>query len=102
MKRKHFIALFCLLVLCIQVLPVRQIGALLSNNQINEELPHNDDSGKDGLSKFDPLKSDPFISHSPYTIPVSLFGTQEYFHFAISLPACHSGEIHTPPPNYAA
>ena len=38
MQLKKAIALFCLIVVCLQVLPVKQIGAVLFNNQITEEI----------------------------------------------------------------
>ena len=82
MKSKHFIALFFLLVLCIQVLPIKQIGAMLSGNQANEEVPHSPEDCKGDAAKFEFSKYDPFLVHdNTYTHPF-LTGVQQYIHFA--------------------
>lgn len=99
MKKKHFIALFCLLVLCIQVLPVRQIGAMLSGNQVNEEVPHSLETGKGGLTKLDFSKGDPFLLQDATFGHLFIGALKIYIHFATCLPACHAGEIPTPPPD---
>jgi len=101
MKRKHFIALFCLLVLCIQVLPVRQIGAMLSGSQLTEEVSHSLQTGKDGLGKLDFAKGDPFLLLDTTFGHLFITASEQHIHFAIVLPAYHAGEIPTPPPNSA-
>ncbi|MBN9296558.1 MAG: hypothetical protein J0I41_06075 [Filimonas sp.] len=78
------------------MLPLRQIGSLLSSNQLQEELPHSIDSAKC------PAKSFPYtdvILESFATSATTLADASEYFHFASVLPPSHVGEIHTPPPN---
>lgn len=100
MKWKQVIAIICLLVLGTQVLPVKQLGALLSSNTMTEEIPHGLDDGKD-ISKAEFAKSNMVM---PPGIAVSSFLnniSREYFHFAVTLPSFHAGDIHTPPPNAA-
>lgn len=100
MKWKQVIAIICLLVLGTQVLPVKQLGALLSSNTMTEEIPHGLDDGKD-IGKGDFAKSNMVI---PSSIGVSTFlnnVSKEYFHFAVTLPDFHAGDIQTPPPNAA-
>ena len=92
---KKIVALICLVVLSVQVLPVEQIGDLLGSNTMNEELPHNSFT-----EKADDLK---FENTSCYISSVLLFcslaQSEAYIHFASSIPDNHQGEIHTPPPN---
>ena len=97
MRIKRIIAFVCLLVLATQALPVKQIGAVLFGNQINEEVPHSVDTGKDCGKVL--CKIDPFITAQPaddcFITPANI----DYAHFASLLPLNHAGEIHTPPPN---
>ncbi len=95
--RKKIITLFCLLVLSMQMLPLRQIGSLLSSNQLTEELPHSM-CGK-SVVKFEPGTMDPFETMDAVLENFRGFNKLDFVHFASELPACHSGEIHTPPPN---
>lgn len=100
MKWKNVIAIFCLLVLSTQMLPVKQLGALLSSNTVNEELPHALDDGKD-TGKID-LAKDNIIPPSQMALPGLIANiNREYIHFSVSLPKHHAGDIQTPPPNPA-
>ena len=40
MKGKKFIAIILMLVFCIPLVPVSQVGGLLSSNQLQEEISH--------------------------------------------------------------
>jgi len=96
MKFKKIIALLCIVVLSTQMLPVKAIGAVLFGNQINEEIPHSLDAGKDAPCKL-LLKDDLFFSVAGnHLISGSV---REYVHFASLLPSNHAGEVQTPPPN---
>jgi hypothetical protein len=97
MKLKKIIALVCLLVLATQMLPVKEIGSMLFGNQINEELPHSLDIGKETPGKLI-FKSDSFINQPAENIFLAS-NISEYVHFASLLPHNHAAEIHTPPPN---
>ncbi len=82
------------------MLPVKQLGALLSSNTVNEELPHGLDDGKD-ISKSDLAKNNIIL---PSEVALAGFisnTTREYIHFSVSLPKHHAGDIQTPPPNAA-
>lgn len=96
--KRNFCTVFLLLVLAIQILPIRQMGCLLFSNQFTEELPHSVNPDKSCLHKID-LKSD-YLSASPET-PVSAFINFSYRHqgFADAIPHNFTGDIHVPPPN---
>jgi len=96
---KKIFSILCLLVLSIQVLPLRQVGSLLSSNQMTEELPHNCSIEKAVDLKFEPVKHDYFEGCNAL---LSYLEEENYIHFASSLPENHEGEIQTPPPNYCA
>lgn len=98
MMRRKFITLFCLLVLSVQMLPVRQMGALLSSNQLTEELPHAD-SGKSSVLKYEPTMHDPMDGAGLLQTHLLATIAFRFSHFASVLPAIHAGDIHTPPPN---
>lgn len=100
MKLKKVITLFCLLVLSTQVLPLRQIGSILSSNQMTEELPH-DAIGK-GIAKFDPNSCDPFLAINFVMENISNSSKLQFIHFDTDLHSRHAGEIHVPPPNVMA
>ncbi|RXK83815.1 hypothetical protein [Filimonas effusa] len=98
MSLKGLISLVLLLVLSIQVLPIRQIGSLLCKNQFTEELPHSPCEVKSPVIKFEPSISDNFASAG---MEATLLAAQTtwFVHMASVLPLIHAGEIHTPPPN---
>lgn len=100
MMRKKFITLFCLLVLSVQMLPVRQIGALLSSNQLTEELPHSDDA-KSSVLKYEPTIHDPMLGAGLLQTHLLATIAFRFSRFASALPSVHAGDIHTPPPNMA-
>ena len=50
---KKLISIICLFALSIQALPLRDIGRILFNQQINEELPHSCTTAKDSDIKFE-------------------------------------------------
>ena len=97
MTPKKIIALFCLIVLCIQVVPLRQIGAMLFNNQITEEIAHASDCGKK-LSEEKELHS--YFPSVFNVLSKTLSGTNNqsiYGH--VRLVKLHVAEVPTPPPN---
>lgn len=99
MTSKSFISLVLLLILGIQVLPIKQIGSLLCSNQLTEELPHSACEVKSPVVKFEPSISDNF-STSGMEAGFLAAQTIWFVHMASVLPLIHAGEIHTPPPNY--
>jgi hypothetical protein len=98
MKLKKSIALFCMIVLCIQALPVKQMGAMLFNNQFNEEIAHAGDS--DAKKQTAENESDHYLpAYLNYVAQeepgTNNHSTQTYFPLA----QLHFAEVPTPPPN---
>ena len=97
MKLKKALTLFCFLVLMFQLLPVWQLGKLLFQNSLTEELPH-DNCTPDCKDHF-PFKKVFTFSHYQSNFFVTEKGIPQYIHLADALPLHVAGEIHTPPPN---
>lgn len=95
---KKLISIICLFALSIQVLPLRDIGRILFNQQINEELPHSCTTAKDSDIKFDSDK----IECWPGNLQEGLLSTvtESFIRFSTLLPKNYHGEIHNPPPNF--
>lgn len=96
--KKKICPLFLLLVLAIQILPIRQMGRLLFSNQFTEEVPHSLDIEKDCCKKA-LLKSD-YLSTPSFTL-CSAFIDFSYGHpdFTDAIPQNYTDDIHVPPPN---
>ncbi len=90
-------AVLLLIVLGSQSLPVRQIGRFLFNSPFSEELPHDIDSVKDDCCKCAVPPVHPYDGSAPGLESNASIGA--YIHYAAALPANHSGDIQTPPPN---
>jgi hypothetical protein len=82
-----------------QMLPVKQIGKVLANNQWTEELPHDtDEAGKDPSVKF----NHPFLHPSAYEAAISFASDSKalaYIHLSEQIPSNHSTEVVSPPPD---
>jgi hypothetical protein len=101
MLKLKVISFFLCLLLTMQMLPVQQIGRMLSSNQWTEELPHSTDdgSGKEDLSL-----------QKLFLPPSSLTGTSirvetkalAYIHFSSQIPSNHSTDVVSPPPDILA
>ena len=101
MIKLKIIALFLILLMTLQMLPIAQIGQMLSTNQWTEELPHNanDHSGKAegnlGSTFFPP----------EFNYNIALIAEQKalaYLHSSDQIPSNHSIDIVTPPPDRRA
>lgn len=96
--KKQCCTVFLLLVLTIQILPIRQMGSLLFSNQFTEELPHSIHLEKSGFQKA-------FLKHDFFAeagIETALHGIdREGLHhsFTADIPQNFSVDIHVPPPN---
>jgi hypothetical protein len=82
------------------MLPIAQIGCMLSKNQWTEELPHNiDDSGKGSTTaNF----NHPFLPPPNYLTTSSVFSENKalaYIHHSEQIPTNHSTEVVSPPPD---
>jgi len=96
---KKIISIVLLFILLLQVLPLQQVGYVLFSNQINEELPHGMEDGKSPVKKFTGIE-DHFLFTENSGHPLSAFtNSTAYIFYSSSIPANHTGEIHTPPPN---
>ncbi|WP_018615079.1 hypothetical protein [Segetibacter koreensis] len=101
MIKLKIISFFLSLLIAIQMLPIAQIGNMLSKNQWTEELPHNaaDDAGKaDTFAKF----NHPYLPPSGYSTGISFCSDSKelaYIHLSESIPSNHSTEVVIPPPD---
>ena len=83
------------------MLPIAQIGSMLSQNQWTEEFPHNvfDESVKSAeLSSL----NHPYLPPSGYSTVNSFFSESKalaYIHFSEQIPSNHSTEVVIPPPD---
>lgn len=101
MLKIKIIALFLSLLMTMQMLPLAQIGSMLSTNQWTEELPHNqgDDSGKADQAKF-PTSLPPEQYHL-----ASNFSDRKALiriHISATIPSNHSTDVVSPPPDMSA
>lgn len=96
MQLKKIIALFCLMVVCIQVLPVKELGAILFNNQITEEIAHANCEKKPSIEKH----TDDYLLSNINTTTFNLDCTNNHgMHAHVALVQLHVAEVQTPPPN---
>ncbi|MGI8635247.1 MAG: hypothetical protein ACR2KZ_07570 [Segetibacter sp.] len=99
MIKLKVISFFLVLLMTMQMLPVKQIGKVLASNQWNEELPHDaDEAGKDVSVKF----NHPFLPPVAYTTSASIASNVKalaYIHHSEQIPSNHSTEVVTPPPD---
>ena len=96
MKLKKIIAVICLTVLITQVIPLRQIGAILFNNQLTEEIAHGSDLGKKLAEEKELHTYYPFIS-TQEKILSDINNHSMYAH--ARLVKQHVADVPTPPPN---
>ncbi len=99
MIKLKIISFFLCLLLILQVLPIAQIGNMLSKNQWTEELPHNDEPGKGGtLANF----NHPYLPPASYSTDISFFSESKalaYIHHSEQIPSNHSTEVVVPRPD---
>ena len=98
MKFKTLISFVLILVLAIQLLPVRQvIQYFFIDNQLTEELA----ATAKAPAKNIQLDEDKLLHD--LDIPLSEFvflHKEAFFHFSDTLPSLYTAEILTPPPNF--
>lgn len=93
---KKIIGCIVWVVFAVQVLPVKQVGSLLINNQWQEEIPHTFDS--DACKKHE-MKHD-WIDHPIHFTALSGLTISEYYNsYSVQIPKNHSCEMLVPPPN---
>ncbi len=80
------------------LIPVQQLGNMLSNNQLTEELPHGDDGSSKDLGKRW-INVNEYISPITQTSFIQFSITNQFVYFSELVPNNHSFEILVPPPN---
>ncbi len=92
------ISIIFVLLMTLQMLPIAQIGSMLSSNQWTEELPHGDgcENGKPDMSKFHSV-----LPPDQYRV-ISFQKNEENrmnAFFSEIIPSNHSFDIDCPPPD---
>jgi hypothetical protein len=95
---KKIINIFLILVLCTQMLPVKQIGAALYSNLFNEEMPHSLDVDDDCAKKIGGKSEFIYYSH-PLLLALPIMAETFFIKEHQDLPHNHTLEILVPPPN---
>ena len=98
MKIKKPITFFLILVLVLQLLPVKQaVRYFFIDNLMVEEILHVE---KNATKNFRLLDDDHILPEFNFSLQhYSLSSKTPSCHFADVLPANHAADIHTPPPN---
>jgi hypothetical protein len=96
---KKIISVFLLLVLCVQLLPLKQPIVWLSGGQATEELVHADNDGKAGRSGDDLNKDFLPVYHLTLIQSMQISSHVPVADQAEGLEARHADDIPTPPPN---
>lgn len=82
----------------LQMLPIAQIGQMLSTNQWTEELPHN--ANDHACKAEDTLANGFFPPEINYHIAVIAEGKAlAYLHSSVQIPSNHSTDVVSPPPD---
>jgi len=99
MKLKKIISFILILVLAIQLLPVRQvIRYFFIDNQLTEEIVALE---KGATKNFKQLDEDKLMHACDIAVTESVILHKEaFFHFSDTLPSLYTAEILTPPPNH--
>ncbi len=98
MKFRKIITVFLLLVMVLQLLPVKQaVRYFFMDNIIIEELVH---LNKNATKSFRLLDEDHYLPDTDLAMHYFLLVSGIYsYHAAEQLPAFQVSDIHTPPPN---
>jgi hypothetical protein len=98
LKNKKVISFFLVLVLSIQLLPLKQMIGWMISDQLSEEIVHSTDEGKSNPGLDEVHKHFPGSQNGLPGIPVQC-GSGSIHHDAEALIARHADDIPTPPPN---
>jgi hypothetical protein len=96
--KRNFINIILLAVLLIQVLPVREIGKMLFDNQLNEEINCSGSTVKE-LSKCTDTTLDNQEQVVHYDLSLHNGLTTAYAAFQSIIPVHHTSDVPVPPPN---
>ena len=99
MKGKKIITVMLILVMSLQLLPVKQaVRYFFIDNLIIEEILH---VNKNATKNFRLLDEDHFLWEADQFAPQFFsFHNAAFFNYEEILPANHCSDIHTPPPNF--
>ncbi|MBY0349281.1 MAG: hypothetical protein K2W79_13565 [Hydrotalea flava] len=97
---KPLIAAFLLITISLRIIPIKQVGALLFNNSITEELAHGQGLEKDTIKKFNFLYNLLYNTNQHFNI-LSFNALDVYIQRSEKLPIQFSPDILVPPPNKA-
>lgn len=96
---KKLLSIFLVSLMCIQLLPIKEVGKLLFNNQIVEEHMEGGNSSKGPKLTAD-LGFLRYAEMSALLNPELFLSTRNYNYYE-EIPASPIQEIQTPPPNAA-
>ncbi|MDO9376904.1 MAG: hypothetical protein Q7T76_20930 [Ferruginibacter sp.] len=99
MKGKQTITVLLILVMSLQLLPVKQaVRYFFVDNLMIEEIVH---INKNATKNFRLIDEDHnlFWENDHLSPQFSLLNSAAFFQYAEILPVYHSADIHTPPPN---
>jgi hypothetical protein len=97
MKRR-FLNIFLILVLLIQVLPIKQLGEQLFNNQWSEEVNASDCACKEMGKSSDTALDFEVVFYNAST-QIAATALINFINFQDIIPAHHVFEVPVPPPN---
>lgn len=100
-KLKVISLLLCML-MALQMLPIQQMGQMLSTNQWTEELPHNstDDGKEDPCSQLQKALLPTYVSARASMLTETK--ANAYIHHSAQIPSNHSTDVVSPPPDILA
>lgn len=89
------------MLMALQMLPIQQIGQMLSTNQWTEELPHNTaDDGKEDPSSQQKALLPAYVSARASILTETK--ANAYIHHSEQIPSNHSTDVVSPPPDMLA
>jgi hypothetical protein len=94
MLKKKIIGFFLIMVFMIPVMPVMEVGFLLGQNQLTEEIAHH--AGPDSKARLYETDQHSFIFNLYQT---SLFSSDEQWECDENIISRQADDIQTPPPN---
>ena len=96
--KRNLLNIILIGVLLIQVLPVRQIGEMLFDNQLNEEINCSGSNIKE-LSKCNDSYVDKQEQMVHYDLITHVGLISSYVAFQTMIPTHHTSDVPVPPPN---
>lgn len=95
---KRLLSIFLMSLMCIQVLPIKEVGKLLFNNQIVEEHVDGCSSSKGAKLSYNDINCHRYSDYETEMNPNLFLNTFSYG-YREDIPTSPIQEIQTPPPN---